>query len=490
MSYVPKKKNSKKRVIAIIVLIVVTFGLLISRLVYLQIVSGEEMLNKSQNRILKNNVINAPRGEIRDRNGIPLVTSQEGYSILIDKGDAIDDDFNKSLLKLYNYFVEEKTPFRDTFPITLCPFTFTQNKEDLQNNKEFSDFIKSKANIKNFTADNVMDSLIKIYDLKEYELDDARVIIGIRYEIEKTLKSTGLMYEFASDIPITIITKIKENQADLKGIYIEPIFKRKYTYDNFAGHILGRTGKISKSEFDELQNKGYQYNDLIGKDGIESVFEEYLKGSDGIKQIARDMNGRIIKTLNKKEPSSGSNVTLTIDKELQATAESSLKGHIEDLKATFKEGSIGSDIKGASIVVMDVNSGEVLSLANYPTVNLVDYNSNYESYRNDTLSPLINRAISSAYPCGSSFKMLTGIAALETNSINKDFSYNCSGRYKYFSDYQPTCFRNTAHGTVTIEKALKSSCNGFFFEAGRLTGISKLDEYAKMFGFGDRSGIE
>lgn len=236
-------------------------------------------------------------------------------------------------------------------------------------------------------------------------------------------------------------------------------------------------------------------NDIYGQAGIEYVFEDYLKGKNGIKQIDMSVDGGTVGEYIEKEAIAGSNVVLTIDANLQAVTEKALKDSIENAKTISTK---AADSDAGAIVVMNVNTGEVLAMASYPDydpsvwIGGIDqkiwdeYNDKSSNY------PFVNRAIASAYAPGSTFKMVTSVAALQTGNVTTSEKINDTGVYP--RGHNPECWiyplRHVGHGYLNITEALKHSCNYFFYEMGYRIGIETLDKYANLFGLGTKTGIE
>lgn len=235
-------------------------------------------------------------------------------------------------------------------------------------------------------------------------------------------------------------------------------------------------------------DKGYNMNDLVGKDGVEKAFEEYLHGNDGKRLITTDENGKITGELYTREPQPGGTVALTIDIDLQQV--------VEDTLASTIQGMIDKDSneRGGAAAVIQVGTGEVLAMASYPTYDLETFNQDYDELVKDERLPMFNRATQGVYAPGSTFKLCTSVAALEEGIITPSTIIEDKGIYTYYVDPQPMCWiwrqAHTTHGRINVSQAIVDSCNYFYYEVGRLTGIKKLDEYATAFGLGQSTGIE
>ena len=322
---------------------------------------------------------------------------------------------------------------------------------------------------------------------------DARTIAGILYELYyRNRISSWPPYTFATDVSIDFITRVKE--LNLPGVEIETTSVRKYNTE-YAAHLLGYTGAINRDTWPTYKEKGgYTMNDYVGITGAESAFESYLKGTSGTRAIERNENGKIIssqwltdsETGESLAPQPGQNVFLTIDIDLQQQVEEILANGVASLQS--------KETEGAACVVLDVNSGDVLASASYPTYSLSTFSQDYNELAEDPLKPLLNRALQGLYPPGSTFKMITAIGALEENIVEPNTKIEDKGAYTYWPGTPPKCwiFRQygQTHGLVNVTDAIEVSCNYYFYEVGRLLGIDRLDQYAAMFGLGQKTGIE
>lgn len=477
------------RVLKIIVIIIAVA--LFGRLFHLQIIEGENYYNKTQNRISSTFVEKAPRGEIMDRYGKPLVTNRLGYSLKLQKSGVAGDEFNKMLLEIMNILEKCGNSYRDSLPISEYPYEFTF--EDMNGDGSYKDerkewFESKKKLTADMSASEIMDYYKeKLYNVADYDEDDARRLVGIRYDIDMEGFSVTSPFTLAEDIDVNVISMIKERGSEFEGVYVTKEYFRTYNEGTLAAHILGGTGKISGEEYDELKESGYGYKDIIGKRGVEKLYESYLKGKDGVK--SNDDNIEDVAA----EP--GNYVVLTIDSELQKAVEKSLEKRITEIagNGTKPEEKKGADANAGAAVVLDVRSGAVLASATYPTYDPGRFNQDYTKLIENPANPIWNRAISGGYAPGSTFKPLVAIAALETGATETDELIRCDGIYKYYDTYQPKCWiwssKGETHGDINVINAIEFSCNCYFYEAGRRTGIDAINKYAKMFGLGDFTGI-
>lgn len=330
-------------------------------------------------------------------------------------------------------------------------------------------------------------------NIGDMDSTDARTIAGILYELYYRARiNSWPPYTFATNVSIDFITRVKE--LSLSGVEIETTSVRKYNTE-YAAHLLGYTGSITSDTWPTYKEKGgYTMNDYVGITGAESAFESYLKGTSGTRAIERNENGKIIssqwltdtETGESMAPQPGQNVFLTIDIDLQQQVEDILASGVASLQS--------KETEGAACVVLDVNSGDVLASASYPTYSLSTFRQDYNDLESNPLNPLLNRALQGLYPPGSTFKMITAIGALQENIVEPSDKINDEGRYKYWPTPQPQCWiyrqHGGTHGLVNVTDAIEVSCNYYFYDVGRRLGIELLDQYAAMFGLGQKTGIE
>ena len=463
--------------------------ILIVQLFNLQIVHGAKYREESNTRLTRESVLEADRGEILDRSGNVLVSSSQKFNLELYKSKIDTDTLNESILKIIQVLEKYDVSYTDSFPININPFEYTISDTSLSNWKKNNN-IDSDA-----TAEEAFYKFKDKYKIKNEDITEVRKIIAIRYEIVKEGYSSTKALTIAKDIPREAIAEFSEKGDDFPGINIAVQPVRQYKEGTLASHILGYASKISDTEYQQKKDT-YNQNDIIGKTGIEYLFEEYLKGKDGIKQIDMAVDGTITAEVVEKEAVSGSNVVLTIDSKLQKIAEEALKDNIEKIKS----GGFGKayEAKGGSCVVMNVKTGEVLAMASYPDYNPQSFangisSEEWKSYSENKSYPLLNKAIQSAYEPGSIFKMVTAIAGLESGNITLTERINDTGQYIkygekrncwYYTDYR------TGHGPLNVIGAIEKSCNYFFYETADRMGIDTLDKYASYFGLGKKTGIE
>lgn len=474
----------------IINIIVYLIGIvLIVQLFNLQVVHGESYREQSNTRLSRASVIKAARGSILDRSGNELAGVKTESDIEIYKTNVSNDELNNCALNLVNLLNQYQIQYTDTFPISINPFAFTIDGDELTNWKK-----KYKISDE-LSAEEAFYKFKDKYEIKNDNLDDVRKIISIRYLITTTGYSATKSITIASNVNEEVVAQISERNSDFPGVSISTNAARTYLTGSLAAHVIGYTGKIKEDEYNQKKDT-YTIDDIIGKTGVENIFEKYLKGKDGEKQVEMSVDGTITGEYVSKNATAGSDVVLTIDSNLQKVTEESLENCINKIRTGgFSQ---RHDAQGGAAVVMDVNTGEVLATASYPTFEPQWFvggisQENWAYLRDDTRHPQLNKATQSTYEPGSTFKMVTAIAGLETGTITTKERINDTGVYrKYNSEWK--CWYYTSyhrgHGYQNVTQALQHSCNYFFYETGDRMGIDNLSKYALHFGLGKKTGIE
>ncbi len=489
-------KKEKIRIIALALAFVVFCGFFVFRLTDYQIVNGDEYKAQATQGYTRTVALKAPRGEIVDRNGEPLVSNRVGFNIQLDKVYLDTEKQNDVILSLINLMEEEGQEYNESLPMgKTSPYTFDAERSSAV------DSLKEDLGLNLYaTEQNVMDALIEEYDIIGYSPDDTRKIAGVRYEMEKMDFSISIPFVFAEDVSFEIATKIQENAIQYPGVDAVETPYRQYELDDFAPHILGTVSPIFAEEYypleegeeapssgyTDLRSKGYAMNDSVGRSGIERAAEENLRGTDGKRIIHLDSDGNVIST-EEQSAVSGNTVRLTLDKNLQIKVQNLLKDFIENTLKKRAYGD-GGDVKGGAAIVINVKTGEILASASYPSYTMSQYKTDYASLLQAENNPLLNRAFYGQYRPGSTFKPSVGLSALAADILGVSDTVNCTGRYTYYSDYQPTCMG--VHGATDIVHALEVSCNIYFYDVGRRLGIDKLNEYVRKLGFGGKTGVE
>ena len=478
---------AKRRVIALLAFFG-AFLLLFAAVLYdAQILHGGENRAKSISSNAASETVTASRGIITDRNGKVLVSNRLAYTLVFDRS-GFDDDaaLNAAILRLVQLCEETGTGWNDTLPIgRVGNFLRYSNARS----ETFDKFIEKNDLTSGASGRQLLSELRELYHVDESLSErEARLIVGVRYELHSRDS-----YTFAEDVSTEVLSLITDGRYE--GVTIRTASARVYN-TALAAHILGTIGPIWQEEWSSNEDtgyvgyadKGYSMNDLVGKDGVEKAFESYLRGTDGRRLITTDETGKITGELYTREPQPGGTVALTLDIDLQADVEAALAETIS--------GMIDKDSneRGGAAAVVSVGTGEVLALASYPTYDLSTFNEDYDELVNDQRLPMFNRATQGIYAPGSTFKMVTAVAALESGIITPSSIIQGRGIYTYYKDPQPMCWiysqTGSTHGRINVSQAITDSCNYFFYEVGRLTGIRTLDSYASQFGLGQSTGIE
>ena len=463
--------------------------ILIVQLFNLQVVHGESYREQSNTRLSRSSVIKAARGSILDRSGNELAGVKTENNIEIYKTNISDEELNKSVLNLVELLNKYEIGYDDTFPVKINPFEFTISGDELTNWK------KKYKIAEDATAEEAFYKFKNKYEITNDNVEEIRKIISIRYIITTTGYSATKSITIATNVNEEVVAQISERNSDFPGVSISTNAARTYLAGNLAAHVIGYTGKIKEDEYNANKDI-YNIDDIIGKTGIEYVFEKYLKGTDGEKQVEMSVDGTITGETVAKNAIAGSDVVLTIDSNLQKVTQDSLENCINKIRS----GGFAQtyDAQGGAAVVMNVNTGEVLATASYPTFEPQWFvggisQENWAYLRDDSRHPQLNKTIQSTYEPGSTFKMVTAIAGLETGAITTKERINDTGVYrKYNMEWK--CWYYTSyhrgHGYQNVTQALQHSCNYFFYETGDRMGIDNLSKYALHFGLGKKTGIE
>ena len=435
-----KNPHPAKRRVMILLGIFAAFLLLFGAVLYdAQVLHGSENRAKSISSNAASETVSASRGIITDRNGKVLVSNRLAYTLVFDRSGFSDEEaLNDAILRLIHLCQDTGTAWNDTLPIGQTG-SFVRYTND--RSESFSKFLEQNKLTATAAGRQLIAEMRELYHIDESLSEkDARLVIGVRYELHSRDS-----YTFAEDVSSEVLSLITDGRYE--GVSIHTASARVYN-TTLAAHILGTIGPIWQEEWSSNEktgyvgyaDKGYSMNDLVGKDGVEKAFEEYLRGTDGRRLITTDEDGK------------------------------------------------------RTAAVISVGSGEVLALASYPTYDLSTFNEGYDELVADERLPMFNRATQGIYAPGSTFKMCTAVAALESGIITPSSIIQDRGIYTYYRDPQPMCWvyrqGGYTHGSINVTQAITESCNYFFYEVGRLTGIRTLDSYASQFGLGQSTGIE
>lgn len=481
-----KEKNNRIRYNIITILVYLIGIVLLAQLFNLQIIHGAEYRETSNVRLTRESVLKADRGNIKDNTGTLLARVEAQNTIVLYKTKVNNQVLNDTILRLINLLSKNGDKYVDNFLMDVNPYRFKLTEEESQKKWKKVNNINEDA-----TAEETFNYFKNKYEITTDNVEDARKIMAIRYEISYQGYSNTKSIQIAQNISRNTLLEIKERNSDFPGVEITEEPKRVYPLGNTASHIIGRIGRIEEEELKGNEDT-YDQNDIIGKSGIEYVFEEFLKGKNGVKQIDMDVEGTITNEYIAKEAVAGNDVILTIDSKLQATAEQAIKNNIERIA----NGAFGkaSPADAGVAVVLNVKTGEVLAMASNPDydpsafVNGIDENT-WNYYINGDTKPLENKAISAMYSPGSTYKMVTALAGLETGAITTTDKIRDTGIYrKYNSSWK--CWKISGHGYLDVSNAIERSCNYFFYELGDRVGIDTLAKYSYYLGLGHKTGIE
>lgn len=480
-------RNTNLRYNLITILVYIVGIVLIVQLFNLQIVNGKEYRETSNTRLSRETVIKAARGSIKDRTGNLLVTTKMGFNIELYKTKINTTTLNKTILNTIKILENNNDKYINNLPISIEPFKFTIDDEESQVNWKKENDIKEDA-----TPEQCFYELKEKYKIEQDNILEAYKIMVVRYEISRNGYSSIRPVTIAKDVSRESAVKLGEQSIYFPGISAtnEPMVS--YPSGSLASHILGYVGNITETELDGREDT-YGINDVIGKVGIQYVFEEYLRGKDGIKQLDMSVDGTITDEYITQEAVAGSDVILTIDANLQVATEKALANNIK--KIASGGFSKRSDAKAGAAVVMNVKTGEILAMASYPDyepelfVNGISQKKLDEYNKGDNI---FNRAISGVYAPGSTFKMITAIAGLETGVITPTEKINDIGVYK--KAHEPACWiwnsYGMSHGWLNVTEAITHSCNYFFYEVGYRATIDNIAKYAKYYGLGEKTNVE
>ena len=451
--------------------------------------------------------VRAARGDILDRNGNVLVGNRASYDLVFNHYVIKSaDNRNQYLYDLLKKCEELGVSHNDHFPVTATrPFEYTLDSYNASWQRYYQAFMVDWGLDPDITAPLLMERMRERYELpEEWTDEEARGVIGLRYEFDLRGVTNLANYTFIEDVSSENLSAILE--LNTPGLMVESSTVREY-HTTYAAHILGYMGGMDDDDWAKYKDQGYAMDAYIGQSGFEEAFEEYLHGIDGSRMDVVSKDGAIVEQyyLEGKEPIAGNNVETTIDITLQKIAEDSLAQVMKDLvdpeKNTSTGESTGLDAEGAAVVVMKVKTGEILACASYPTFNLATMNEDWNDIMEDPLKPFFNRAFGANYAPGSTFKMCTLVSAMENiNSKGKrilDYMETIQDKGVFTElgeGFNPKCLLYSSvlatHGTIDATDALKVSCNYFFYELGYRLTWQMMDETAKGFGLGEPTGIE
>ena len=497
-----ERKTAVRRMMLLIAAAAVIIGLYGFRLIFLQLVNGDSFTAQATNTTDYKFTVTAARGDIVDSKGERIASSTTGYNVVLNKLLMGDEDLDTMLQKIVGLLGENGEGWNDSLlisqPDAAGHYEFTAASDNAAEQKALA-AMKDNLGLQQYaTADDVMEKLVEDYDLADFSLYWQRVLSGIHYEMQLQAFSNVNNFVMAENVSEATVATIKENSLSLPGVEIVETSTRSYEQGTVLPHVLGRVGKITAEKWkvtDEngqvtypLKEKGYNMNDIIGISGLESAYEDELRGKDGVETITRNSDGVIVNTALTTVPEPGHTVQLTIDSEFQKAVDQALAKNVEWIKNTYAD---SKQANAGAVVVIDVKTGGVLAASNYPSFDQNLYAAQYNEYSADENMPLFNRALQGLYTPGSTYKPSVAVAGLDTGLLNRNSTVNCTRVYTYYKDYRPRCAQHGhGNGPIDVINAIKWSCNIFFYDVGRRLTSDVYDAYAYKLGLGQRTGVE
>ena len=497
-----ERKTAVRRMMLLIAAAAVIIGLYGFRLIFLQLVNGDSFTAQATNTTDYKFTVTAARGDIVDSKGERIASSTTGYSVVLNKLLMGDEDLDTMLQKIVGLLGKNGESWNDSLligqPDAAGHYEFTAASDNATEQKALA-AMKDNLGLQQYaTADDVMEKLVEDYDLADFSLYWQRVLSGIHYEMQLQAFSNVNNFVMAENVSEATVATIKENSLSLPGVEIVETSTRSYEQGTVLPHVLGRVGKITAEKWkvtDEngqvtypLKEKGYNMNDIIGISGLESAYEDELRGKDGVETITRNSDGVIVNTALTTVPEPGHTVQLTIDSEFQKAVDQALAKNVEWIKNTYAD---SKQANAGAVVVIDVKTGGVLAASNYPSFDQNLYAAQYNEYSADENMPLFNRALQGLYTPGSTYKPSVAVAGLDTGLLNRNSTVNCTRVYTYYKDYRPRCAQHGhGNGPIDVINAIKWSCNIFFYDVGRRLTSDVYDAYAYKLGLGQRTGVE
>ena len=496
-----ERKVVVRRMLLLIAVACIIMGLYTFRLIFLQLVNGDSFKAKATNTTDYKFTVTAARGNIVDSTGKRIATTSTGYNVVLNKLQMGDQDLDTMLQQIVELLRQNDEKWLDTLlisePDAAGNYTFTDSADSTSDQKTLADMKETLGLQQYATANDVMEMLVEKNHLESFSLPWQRVLAGIHYEMDRQAFSNMNNFIMAENVSQVTVAAIKEHSLTLPGVEIVETSTRSYEQGDILPAVLGRVGKITAEKWkvtDEngqvtypLKEKGYNMNDVIGISGLESVYEDELRGKDGVETITRNSDGVIVNTALTTVPEPGHTVQLTIDSEFQKAVDQALAKNVEWIRNSYGDSKQAS---AGAVVVIDVKTGGVLAASNYPSFDQNLYAANYSAYSEDENMPLFNRALQGLYTPGSTYKPSVAVAALDTGLINRYSTVLCNGVYTYYKDYHPKCTRHGHSGNIDVVTAIKWSCNIFFYDVGRRLTSDVYDAYAYKLGLGQRTGVE
>lgn len=496
-------KNSNLRIIICGIIVVLIFCGFTIRLFDWQIVNAEQYKEISAKSTSYTEISDATRGEILDVNGKELAVNKTAYNIVINKIYVKEGEINSIIIRLLELCDICNAKWVDALPIDIVNGALTF-KSDSEGSLSYITGESMLNDEKLSTPDEILDALAKRYDADTIEdLTVKRNVVSVRYNMERSGYSYSQAYIFAEKVSSDTVAVVSEQTQAIPGVEIRVTNERIIKNGSLIPHILGVVGSLSAEEYEANKDNGYDINDVIGKFGIESALEEYLRGQSGEKTIVKDENGNIISETESVKAHPGDTVYLTIDSNVQAVANYSLQKNINRARAEgesevraakaankSQKERLGEDCYCGGAVMISTKDNSVIAAASAPNYDISKYyDSDYNAWLNThEHSPMFSRTFDGSFSPGSAFKPCVALAALQEKVITKNTAIRCTKHYDYYPDDIVNCMGT--HGSINLHSAMTVSCNYYFAETGRRLGATTLYMYAEKFGLGVKTGIE
>lgn len=502
--------------------VALVFIILLVKISFLQLIQTEQYRTLARNNYIRIVPVFAPRGEIFDRNGEKMVTNRPIYTVSINdiniKGTtysvelerigadtvqmaeqmapvlARDPEYlrragggikadgtpseNARLIteQIKNDVADNKTELENKRPLLLAE-VYDPSVAALLTGGQWDAYgIKVRKNVD--MLGNLVALLFPKGVFKEKSAYEAEQRVRDEIRSKKAYESVLV----AEDIPMETVVELREKQLELPGVVVDIQPSRDYPYDQLMSHVLGYVQNIKPDQYEAHKDEGYLMNDLYGQNGLEIMFEDYLRGEHGARQVEVDTYNRPVRDLGLKQPVPGSDLVLTVDLEVQKAAEKALAEGVQ------KARNAGHDSRAGAAVAIDVNSGAVLAIASYPSYNPGVFanltNAKWQELQDS--GALLNRAISTYAP-GSTFKMVTAAAILEEEVVDPSYRMPDPGYFMLGRRYND--WKAGGHGSVDMLRALQYSCDTYFWRYGLMAGEEAIAHYAREFGLGQLTGI-
>ncbi len=537
-------KKLRNRFIACFMIIAIVFVIVGVQLGNLTMAQGDDLATQSEERTVRSLTLKGSRGKITDITGIPLAYDEISYNVEFTRDPSKNTTTDRAyytdvLVQTINMIEQNGGTVIDTFNIVRNDdgsFAFDfgvkneESKKTREENWRENMFVSTKPEV---GADMIYRDLRDRYRIpEEYTYEQARKLLSIWQEVQLSSYKAYVPTVIAKNIPMDTVAIIEANSANLDGIGVAAASTRVYPKDSVAAHIIGNTGRmVDENVIKEMEAKGYSQDDTMGTSGIEATQEAFLTGNSkerqGKREVEVNSKGKVIQELSYTPPTQGNDVMLTINLDMQMALEKYLENNVkkvydlqlekyyeapqeydESVSLKSRKGDATLDkinlAKSGAAVVMDVHTGDVLAMANYPSYDLNIFakgisEADMKALSEDPAAPLFNKAIASKGIPGSIFKMVTGMGGLMEGEITGSDIINDEGEFSVdvaesYVGTKPACWVRpdfSAHqDNQTITKALSRSCNYFFFEVATRLGIDRLVDWADRFGLMTKTNIE